>query len=138
MTTASHICRQCGKQITRGRPDKKFCDEGCKNLFHNQEKLSELGEIRKIDLQLKKNRRVLIRLFGQGRPDALIERDQLLKAGFEFYYHTHYVTTRLKQHIFTFCYDYGYREVENGRYQIIKAFKESGRPAPGAHDSRTG
>lgn len=33
-------CLQCGAPI-HGRPDKKFCDAGCRNAYHNREAESQ-------------------------------------------------------------------------------------------------
>jgi hypothetical protein len=122
MTETYPMCLQCGKRITKGRPDKKFCDDGCKNLYHNKEKIREHREIRKVDIVLKRNRRILKRMFNPKKEDILVDREVLLKQGFEFTFHTHFVITRIKQNEFIFCYDYGYREIEKNKYKIIKSF----------------
>jgi hypothetical protein len=122
MATEFQICLECGKRISRGRPDKKFCDEGCKNLYYNKEKIKEHQEIKKVDLILKRNRRILKRLFNPKKPEFLLDREILLKQGFEFDFHTHLVTTKINRHEFIFCYDYGYRETEKNKYRIIKSF----------------
>jgi hypothetical protein len=114
-------CLQCGKVIRSGRSDKKFCDALCKDEYHNSRKIATHQEIQRIDLALKKNRNILKQLF-QPKVDKLVDRDQLLKAGFEFTFHTHQIITKVKQNEFVFCYDYGYREVKEGWYQIIKSF----------------
>ena len=116
------ICLQCEKPITRGRPDRKFCSEGCKNLYHNQNKIIESGEIKDILLILKRNRRILKKLFNPSKKEKLIDREVLLKEGFEFNYHTHFVITKTHNNQFIFCLDYGYREVETNKYQVKKSF----------------
>jgi len=122
MEPTPRVCLHCGKPIKNGRQDRKFCDEACKNEFHNQVKLKEYKEMRKVDLLLKKNRRVLKRLFNPKNEKALFAKELMLKHGFEFEYHTHIVITKTLKNEFTFCYDYGYRPVEKDRYQIIKSF----------------
>jgi predicted nucleic acid-binding Zn ribbon protein len=116
------ICLQCGKRITKGRPDKKFCHDGCKNLYHNKEKIREHQEIKKVDLMLKRNRRILKRLFNPRKEEVAISRETLLKQGFDFNFHTHSVITKKYKNEFTFCYDFGYREIEKDKYRIIKSF----------------
>lgn len=118
-----HTCLQCGKIIRSGRSDKKFCDGLCKDEYHNARKVIIHREIRRIDLALKKNRNILKKLYHPGSY-TLIEREQLLKAGFEFSFHTHFVMSKIKQNEFTFCYDFGYRETKEGWYQVIKSFVE--------------
>jgi hypothetical protein len=82
---------------------------------------TEHKEIRAIDLALKKNRRILKKFFNPLK-ERLIERDKLLKQGFDFDFHTHFIITKTQGNQFTFCFDYGYREVEKNRYKIIKSF----------------
>lgn len=115
-------CHQCGKLIKTGRADKKFCDAGCKDAYYNARKVLEHAEIKKTDLLLKRNRRILKSFYKPGK-EILVSRIQLLKLGFEFDYHTHFVVTKLHQHTFIFCYDYGYREVEKDKFQVIEAFR---------------
>jgi hypothetical protein len=114
-------CLECGKPIKIGRSDRKFCSEGCKNLYHNKSKKGDHQEIKTIDLVLKKNRKILSKLFDP-KKDKLVSRETLLKQGFDFKYHTQSITTKMTQNDFTFCYDYGYREVENEKYKIIRSF----------------
>jgi hypothetical protein len=123
MSNAVNYCLNCGEPITKGRSDKKFCDQECKNVYYNRIKIQENGEIKRVDLALKKNRRILKKLFDPRKMDKLVNRDALLKAGFDFDFHTHFVTTKFKGNQFVFCYDYGYREVEKHKFKVIKSFK---------------
>ena len=61
--TISPTCLTCGKAL-RGRTDKKFCDEGCKNEHNNPLQREEREAIKLIDWILKHNRRVLKRWLG--------------------------------------------------------------------------
>lgn len=123
MTKAVASCLFCQKPIRSGRSDKKFCDSACKDGYYNERKGSERSEIGKIDVILKRNRRILKGVFNPKKPDLLIDREKLVKEGLEFNYHTHYLITKTKKNQFIFCYDYGYREVEKHKYQVIKSFK---------------
>ena|SRR5687767_4957102 len=116
------ICLNCGKPIKSGRIDKKFCDSACKDEYYNAQKIREHKEIKKIDQVLKRNRRILKKLFDP-KKEKLVNREVLLKAGFEFDFHTHFVVTKFKANEFIFCYDYGYREVDKNKYKVIKSFK---------------
>ncbi len=120
MKDIKRSCIYCDKVIRSGRSDKKFCDERCKDAYYNSIKIQEHNEIKKIDLILKKNRRVLKKLFNLR--NATIPKSILVKEGFEFDYHTHIIITKLKRNQFIFCYDHGYREVADGRIQIIRSF----------------
>jgi len=122
MTDDPAVCLNCYEPIKSGRSDKKFCDSGCKDEYYNKIKINEHKEIKKIDQVLKRNRRILKKLFDP-KKEKLVNREILLKAGFEFDFHTHFVITKIKENEFTFCYDYGYREVEKDKYKVIKSFK---------------
>lgn len=122
MSEQQSLCLYCGKPINRGRSDKKYCNAGCKDAYTNEIKRKEREEISRVEGILKRNRRVLKKLFNPVKPDALIDREALVKAGFEFNFHTHHVVTKTKQNEFLFCFDYGYREMEKGKYKIIRQF----------------
>jgi hypothetical protein len=78
-------------------------------------------EIKTIDLVLKKNRKILKKLFDP-KKEKPVGKELLLRQGFDFTYHTHSIVTKIQQNEFTFCYDYEYREVDNGKYKIIRSF----------------
>jgi hypothetical protein len=52
-------CLQCQQPIKAGRADRKFCSDGCKNAFHNAERLLENDETSRILLALRQYRRIL-------------------------------------------------------------------------------
>jgi hypothetical protein len=120
METQAPICLECKKKL-KGRPDKKFCSEECKNLYHNKNKFIEYGEIKSVILAIKKNRRILKKFFSP-KKEKLIEREKLLREGFDFKFHTHHLIRKIQQNEFIFCADYGYREVEKDKYKIIRSF----------------
>ena len=122
MTGISSICLNCSKPIKSGRSDKKFCDSGCKDEYYNKIKTGEHKEIKKVDQVLKRNRRILKKLFNPSK-ERFVNREVLLKAGFEFDFHTHFVITKTKANEFIFCYDFGYREVEKDKFKVIRSFK---------------
>jgi uncharacterized protein YvpB len=124
MPAAPAICLNCQKPIKSGRADKKFCDSGCKDAYYNAIKTKEHKEIKKIDNILKRNRRILKKIFNPRSENKLISREVLIKAGFEFGFHTHLVITKYKANEFIFCYDYGYREVEVNKFQIIQGYNK--------------
>ena len=122
MSVNTSLCLHCNKVIKSGRSDKKFCDSGCKDAYFNEIKIAEHKEIKKIDTILKRNRRILKNLHNPKKPDKLFSREVLLKAGFEFGFHTHTVITKNKQNEIVFCYDFGYREMPKGQYQLFPSF----------------
>lgn len=115
-------CMNCSKPLKSGRIDKKFCDEGCRNQYHNELKIAEHAEIKKINGILKTNRKILKSILKEERSE-IVAYETLLKKGFEFDYHTHYITSQYQKNVYTFCYNYGYRKLENDKYKIVKGFK---------------
>jgi hypothetical protein len=118
MTSAKRPCLFCGKMLA-GRPDKKYCDDQCRTSYSNDLKIKENKEIRTIALALKRNRNILKRLIGK-KDEHMISEERLVHSGFLFDYHTHYFTSELQKNTFTFCFDYGYRDIGNKKYKIIR------------------
>jgi len=109
-------CLDCGKPV-KGRTDKKFCDDLCRNNYNNRLKSGDNPIIRKINLILKKNRTILFKLNPDGK--TKITRKKLLSAGFNFDYQTHTYLTQNKN-IYIFCYEYGYLQLENDDLLLVK------------------
>ena len=124
MSNVLSKCLYCQKLIKSGRSDKKFCDSGCKDAYYNAIKSEEQSEISKIDGILKRNRRVLKQIYDPAKPDRLIKRELLIRAGFEFGFFTHVAITKIQSNEINFCYDYGIREVEEGSYRIFHSFSK--------------
>ncbi|MGQ0737990.1 MAG: hypothetical protein ACT4OJ_02920 [Bacteroidota bacterium] len=111
-------CLSCGKPV-KGRSDKKFCDDYCRNNYNNQIKASDNGVVRLINNTLAKNRRILQSFLPSGKETAKTTRDQLLLRGFSFTYLTHIYTTKTGN-VYYYCYDYAYRLLENDWYLIVR------------------
>jgi hypothetical protein len=91
----------------------------CRTGYMNEQKRLNNIEIRTINLALKKNWNILKRLLGEKDSVTVVEQD-LTHSGFIFEYHTHFFTTETQKNEFTFCFNYGYREVSNKHYKIIR------------------
>ena len=124
----SRPCKDCGKLIdlSVGRRDRQFCNETCKNRYHNKQAFEEEKEGKRIVKILKKNRNVLKKMEAR-KENREIPKERLLKEGFDFDYHTHFKTTVHFSYEYTFCFDYGYRKAKDSynkkdRYIIVKAF----------------
>jgi hypothetical protein len=111
-------CVSCGKQL-RGRIDKKFCDDYCRNNYNNIQKAENNDYIRKVNNALRKNRKILRDLLAGKEKVARVKREQLLIDGFHFKYHTHSYTNK-KGHTYLFCYEYGLLSLENECYQVVE------------------
>ncbi len=109
-------CAECGTLI-KGRVDKKFCSDLCRNAYNNRLNSDANKVIRNINNQLRKNRRILAEIC----PDDThkTHRDQLVRKGFDFNFMTHQRTTR-KGDIYTFIYDFGYLPLGNNFYLIVR------------------
>jgi len=111
-------CLQCGKNL-RGRSDKKFCDDYCRNNYNNQLKAHANNYVRNINNALGKNRRILEDVLPENKEKATITKQNLLHAGFQFKYITHTHTYK-NGNTYFFCYDYGYRPLDNDWYVVVK------------------
>ena len=109
-------CACCGDRI-RGRSDKRFCDDGCRNRWHNQNrrapKMSDRA--RSVQRQLIKNRSILLTLL-QTRKRCLVKRETLIRAGFYFEVYSH--KTKYSGRVRTYCLDVGYRRRGVGCVEI--------------------
>jgi predicted nucleic acid-binding Zn ribbon protein len=115
------LCLTCSKPI-RGRTDKKFCDDYCRNNYNNQLKSSTTNLVRNINNALGKNRRILENFFGK-EDMVKTTKDKLLEKGFQFKYITHTYTNK-KGNVYFFCYDIGYLPLENDWYLLVKRKEE--------------
>ena len=110
------ICLDCEVPI-KGRTDKKFCDDQCRSNYNNRQKIKTSGAVRIIDAILKRNRQIMVKLNPDGK--AKIAKNKLVQAGFNFGYHTHIYETQ-NNHVYKFCYEYGYLELEKEVFLLIK------------------
>lgn len=113
-------CLACGKQL-KGRVDKKFCNDYCRNTFNNQQKAkgSHSSYVRNINNALLRNRKVLDSILPDKEDTAKASREKLQRLGFQFKYITHTYTTKSGKTYF-YCYDYGYLPLDNDWYLIVK------------------
>ena len=110
-------CEYCKKDI-RGRSDKKFCNDYCRNIYNNQLHAVDNNFIRNINNALLKNRRILYGLMINERI-IKINKEELLHLGFQFKYQTHYHKGKSGTPVFG-CYDYYYVLSEEEKCVIIK------------------
>lgn len=123
MTTLSlpKHCLSCQKRV-KGRTDKKFCDDHCRNNYNNQHKNGTTNLIRNINVSLGKNRRILEEFLADKK---MVEttHEKLLQKGFLTKYFTHQSRNKTGDTWF-FCYDLGYLPLENGHYLVVKQKEE--------------
>ncbi|MCY7309579.1 MAG: hypothetical protein LH619_02260 [Chitinophagaceae bacterium] len=115
-------CLACDKSI-KGRSDKKFCDDYCRNNYNNQLKATTGTQIRLINNTLAKNYRILEALLAGDKEIAKTTREQLLLKGFSFKYLTHIYTTKSGK-TYYYCYEYGYLPLDNDWFLIVRKKEE--------------
>ncbi len=117
-------CLACGA-VLRGRVDKKFCNDYCRNNYNNQQKLksNQNSLVRNINATLLKNRKVLESILPATEETAKASKDKLLRLGFHFKYLTHLYTTKTGK-TYYYCYDYGYLPLDNDWFLIVKKKEE--------------
>lgn len=113
---AGNNCLYCNASL-KGRTDKKFCDAGCRNAYHNSHHAPEEAYIKEVNKTLRKNRSILRRCSPEGK--TTIRRSALVTLGFNFYYNTHTFTSK-NGNSYKFCYDYGYMPVQENKILIVK------------------
>ena len=102
-------CLDCG-DIIRGRTDKKFCSDQCRNNYNNRLNRDTNNYVRNVHGLLRKNRRIIADLYSDGK--RRVHKDALFALGYNFSFFTHIIETAAGQK-YHYCFEYGYREVEN-------------------------
>ncbi len=110
-------CLECGEPI-RGRTDKKFCSDYCRNAYHNKRNKDSKNLIRNINNRLRKNYRILDS-FPLKEGKTRTTRNRLIDKGFDFDFFTSLYTTK-KGSTYYFVYDLGYLPLDNDYYMIVK------------------
>ncbi len=119
-------CLECINPI-KGRTDKKFCSDACRNNFNNRQKSDVTTKMRQINSILKKNHKVLSSMLLNVRdmPNEKIKlsKDRLFELGFNFNYFTNIYTNK-KGMTYYYCYEYGYLPIENNYCFLVKRREE--------------
>lgn len=118
-------CIYCNRQI-KGRTDKKFCDDYCRNGHNNKLKSDTCNMVRNINNALRKNRRILAGLMQTNDKTTKTNLEKLLERGFQFKYLTHTLTNS-RGSVYTFCYEYGYMSLDNNTYLLVKQKDEGSK-----------
>lgn len=117
MEAPQRLCMACNKAL-KGRLDKKFCDDYCRNSFNNQLNSDQNNYVRNVNNILRKNRRLLADLLPGGGELKKISREKLAGSGFSFKYHTHQYQNQ-KGQVYFFSYEYGYLPLEGGEWILV-------------------
>ncbi len=110
------VCLDCGETI-KGRSDKKFCNDICRNSYNNKLNSDTTNYVRNVNNILRKNRRVLEEnLKGE---TTTMSKQKLIDKGFNFKYYTNQIVTK-NNHTYVYCYEFGYLLLEKEMVLIVK------------------
>jgi len=110
----NNSCLECSEPL-RGRIDKKFCSDSCRNVHNNRVNGSINNYVRNVNNVLRKNRRILESLFRLG--DKQVHKGLLIEMDFDFNYFTH---KKVLRDTTIFCiYDYEYSTKEHSKFVVI-------------------
>ncbi|MCH2216779.1 MAG: hypothetical protein MK076_01675 [Flavobacteriales bacterium] len=112
----NRTCLECDN-IVRGRVDKKFCSDYCRNAYNNRINKGSKNLIRNVNNRLRKNYKILSELNTRGKTKVL--RTKLYDQGFDFQLFTSIYTTKTGNTYF-YVYDEGYLALENETFLLIK------------------
>jgi hypothetical protein len=109
-------CLECEEPL-KGRIDKKFCSDYCRNAFNNRVNKDSKNLIRNINNRLRKNYKILTEINTTGK--TKVTRTKLYDKGFDFQFFTSIYTTKTRNTYF-YIYDEGYLPLENETFLLIK------------------
>ena len=109
-------CLEC-EEVLKGRVDKKFCSDYCRNAYNNQVNKDSKNLIRNINNRLRKNYKILSELNITGK--TKVTRTKLYDQGFDFNFFTSIYKTKTGNTYF-YIYDEGYLPLENELFLLIK------------------
>ena len=99
-------CLDCGDTL-RGRTDKKFCSDQCRNNYNNRLNRDSNNYVRNVHGLLRKNRRILADLYSEKK--LRVHKDALFALGYNFSFFTHIIETS-EGNKFHYCFEYGYSD----------------------------
>ena len=110
------VCLECG-EIVKGRIDKKFCSDYCRNAYNNKVNKDSKNLIRNINNRLRKNYKILSDLNTSGK--TKVSRAKLYDKGFDFQLFTSIYITKTGNRYY-YVYNEGYLSLDNEQYLLIK------------------
>lgn len=109
-------CLECD-EVVKGRIDKKFCSDYCRNSHNNRVNKDSKNLIRNINNRLRKNYKILSELNIKGK--TKVTRTKLYDKGFDFQFFTSIYKTKAGNTYF-YIYDEGYLSLDNELFLLIK------------------
>lgn len=102
----------------KGRLNRKFCSEKCKNAYHNEVNRDRESVVRNLNKTLHKNWVILQELYNVSRSKP-VNINILESNGFKTQYHTHIHNSPIGEK-YTMVYDYGFKNYFDNQVQIVK------------------
>jgi len=109
-------CLECGEPV-KGRSDKKFCNDYCRNTYNNNINKESKNLIRNTNNRLRKNYKILSELNTSGKTKTT--RTKLINQNFDFSTFTSIYTTKTGN-VYYYVYNQGYLKLDNDYYLLIK------------------
>lgn len=109
-------CLECSQEL-KGRIDKKFCSDYCRNTYNNRLNRASKNLIRNTNNRLRKNYNILTGLNTSGKTKTT--RSKLIGNNFDFNFFTSIYTTKAGKTYF-YVYDQGYLPLDDDYYLLIK------------------
>ena len=116
------LCLNCSNEV-KGRADKKFCNDYCRNEYNNSLKSTSTNLVRNINNALGKNRRILESCLTTGQETGKTNHEKLIAKGFQFKYITNTYTNK-KGDTYYFCYDMGYLPTGDDWFLVVRRKEE--------------
>lgn len=115
MRMSEKLCLECQTPLM-GRKDKRFCNDYCRNAYHNKQNEEDNSYVRRVNAILRKNRRILAKMNTSGK--AKVRAIQLAEEGFNFHFYTNTYQTK-SGNLYYFCYDQGYLKHEEDWITLV-------------------
>jgi predicted nucleic acid-binding Zn ribbon protein len=80
-------CMECGSALV-GRVDKKYCDDECRVMYHNKNRLHRIPAYMAIHQVLRRNR-IILEEFKKTQSKRKLGKKELIQKGYNFEYFTH-------------------------------------------------
>lgn len=112
----TRTCITCGDTL-KGRADKIFCGDYCRNQHNNSLNRDGKNLVRNINNRLRKNYRILEEINVDNKTKAT--KEKLLRLGFSFEFFTSIYTTKTGS-VYFYVYDQGYLPLDNNFFLLVK------------------
>ena len=116
MADEKRCCAFCGREL-RGRVDKKFCDDSCRNNYGYQHNKFSNITISRVNKSLLHNRNVLRSIVKSGK--KVVKKQSLVDKNFDFNVITGIYKT-YKDQEYKMLYDYAYKCINDEDVMILK------------------